>query len=58
MNGSKIVLNLMKTSLKNYNEESDKGHFLQVDVQFLEKLNEVHIDLPFLPTRKKIEKFE
>ena len=42
--------------IKNYNEESDKGHFLEVDVQFLEKLNDVHIDLPFLPERKKIEK--
>ena len=24
--------------IKNYNEESDKGHFLEVDVQYLEKL--------------------
>ena len=24
--------------IKNYNEESDKGHFLEVDVQCLEKL--------------------
>ena len=23
--------------IKNYNEESDKGYFLQVDVQYLEK---------------------
>ena len=42
--------------IKNYNEKTDKGHFLEVDVQYLEKLNHVHIDLPFLPERKKLEK--
>ena len=32
---------------KNYSEESDKGYFLEVDVQYPEKLHELHIDLPF-----------
>ena len=46
-------------SIKNYNEESDdKGYFLKVDVQYLEKLHEVHNDLAFLPERMKIEKVE
>ena len=44
--------------IKNYNEESDEGYFLEVDVQYLEKLHEVHNDLPFLPDRMKIEKLE
>ena len=44
--------------LKNYNEESDEGYFLEVDVQYLEKLHESHHDLPFLRERTKIEKFE
>ena len=44
--------------IKNYNEESDKGYFLEVDVQYLEKLHELHNDLPFLPERMKIEKVE
>ena len=35
--------------MKNYNEESDEGYFLKVDVQYLEKLHEFHNDLPFLP---------
>ena len=35
--------------IKNYNEESDKGYFLEVDAQYLEKLHELHNDLPFLP---------
>ena len=54
LSGSKILPNLMK----NYNEESDEGCFLEVDVQYLEKLHELHNDLPFLPKRMKIEKVE
>ena len=44
--------------IKNYNEESDEGYFLEVDVQYLEKLHELHNDLPFLPEQMKIEKVE
>ena len=44
--------------IKNYNEESDEGYFLKVDVQYLEKLHEFYNDLPFLPERMKIEKVE
>ena len=40
--------------IKNYNEESDEGFFLEVDVQYLEKLYEIHNDLLFLPERIKI----
>ena len=43
---------------KNYNEESNEGYFLEVDVQYLEKLHELDKDLPFLPERMKIEKVE
>ena len=43
---------------KKYNEESDEGDFLDVDVQCLEKLHEFHNGLPFLPERMKIEKVE
>ena len=44
--------------IKIYNEESDEGYFLEVDVQYLNKINELHNDLPFLPERIKIEKVE
>ena len=44
--------------IKNYNEESDEGYFLEVDVQYLEKLHELHNDLPFLLERIKIENVE
>ena len=42
--------------INNYNEESDKGYLLEVDVQYLEKVHELHNDLPLLPERMKIEK--
>ena len=41
---------------RNYNEESDNEYFLKVDVQYMEKLYELHNDLPFLPEKMKIEK--
>ena len=44
--------------IKNYNEESDEVYFLEVDVQYLENLHELHNDLPFLPERMKIGKVE
>ena len=47
-----------KDFIKKYNEESDEGYFLGVDVQYPEKLRELHNDLPFLPERMKIEKVE
>ena len=43
--------------IKNYNKESDEGYFLEVDIQYPEKLHELH-DLPFFPERMKIEKVE
>ena len=41
--------------IKNYKEERDEGYFLKVDIQYLEKLHEVH-DLLFLPERMKTKK--
>ena len=37
--------------MKSYNEECDEGYFVAFDVQYIEKLNELHNDLPFLPER-------
>ena len=45
----------MKISQKTMKNE---GYFLEVDVQYPEKLHERHNDLPFLPERMKIEKVE
>ena len=56
MSGSKTLLNCNEYFIKNYNENSDEGYFLEVDVQYLEKLHELNNDLPFLPERMKTEK--
>ena len=45
---------LNEDSIKNYNEQSDKTYFPEVDVQYLRKLQDLHNDLPFLPERMKI----
>ena len=33
--------------IKSYDEESDEVYFLQVDLQYLQKLHKLHNDLPF-----------
>ena len=38
---------LYENCIKNYNEGSNKGYFLEVDVQYLQKLHKFHNDLPF-----------
>ena len=43
--------------LHNYNENSNKGYFLEVDVEYPKNLFNLHKDLLFSPERKKIEKF-
>ena len=44
--------------IKNYDEDSDKGYILEVDVKYPKKLHGLHEDLPFLPERMKIGKCE
>ena len=43
------------TSQFNENSLNNEGYFLEVDVQYLEKLFELYNDLPILPERMKIE---
>ena len=40
--------------VKSFDDESDEGHFLEVDVQYPEKIHNLHNDLPFLLVRMKI----
>ena len=42
--------------MKSYDENSDEGYFLEVDVKYPKKLFNLHSDLPFLLERKKIRK--
>ena len=38
--------------IKNYDENSDKGYFLEVDAEYPKNLHKLHSDFPFF-TRKK-----
>ena len=42
--------------IKNYDEESDAGYILEVDVEYPKNLHDLHSDSPFLPERMKINK--
>ena len=53
----KIHLNLIKDLIENYNPDSYEGYFLEVDFQYLEKLNDLHRELSFLTERMKIGQF-
>ena len=44
--------------IKNYDENGNKGYFLEVDNDYWKELFNLHKDLPFLPERKKVEKIE
>ena len=42
--------------IKTCDEDSNKGYFLEVDVEYPKNLFSVHSDLPFLPQKSKIGK--
>ena len=44
--------------IKNYDENSDKGYFLEVHIDYPKILFDLHKNLPFLPERKKFNKIE
>ena len=59
VNGFKWAEKLSKFNerfIKSYNENSDKGYFLEIDLEYSKILLNSHKDLPFLPERKKLRK--
>ena len=44
--------------IKKYDEDSNTGYFLEVDVEYSKNLFNSHNDLPFLHKRKNVEKVE
>ena len=54
----KQIISILYKFIRNYDENSDKGHFLEVDVDYPKKSFDLHKDLPFLLERKKVNKVE
>ena len=52
------LLRFSKDFIKNYNENSNVGYFLEVDIEYPKQLWSSHKDLPFLPEGRKLEKVE
>ena len=53
----KNMLKFNEESIRNYDEDSDKGYILEVDVEYPKNFNDLHSDLPFLSERMKINKY-
>ena len=47
-----------KDFIKKYDEDSNTGYFLEVDIDYPKELFNFHKHLTFLPERKKVEKVE
>ena len=59
LNGFKWVKELSKFVehlVKDYDENSNKRYFFEVDIEYPKNLFNLQSDLPFLPERKKIKK--
>ena len=52
------ISKLNESFIKSYNEESDEGYFLEVNIQYTENLHKTQNNLPLLPERIKILKVE
>ena len=60
VNGFKWIKNIFKFDeefIQNYDEDSNKGYILEVDVEYPKDLLNLHSDLPLLSERKKIKKY-
>ena len=45
-----------KYFIKNYDENSNVGYFIEADIEYPKELHTLHSDLPFLPERMEVNK--
>ena len=60
VNGFKWIKNIFKFDedfIQNYDEDSNKGYIIEVDVEYPKDLLNLHSDLPLLSESKKIKKY-
>ena len=50
--------NFTEDFIKNYDENSDEGYILEVDIEYPKQLIGSHMELPFLPGRRKLKKLK
>ena len=50
------LLKFSEDFIENYDENGNVGYFLEVDIDYLKELFNIHKDLPFLPESKKVNK--
>ena len=50
------MLKFNEDFIKNYDEDSDKGHILEVDIDYPKELHNLHSDFPSLAERMKVNK--
>ena len=51
-----LMKKFVKKFIENYDEENDEEYILEVDIEYLKDLHDLHSDLPFLPERMKVNK--
>ena len=45
------MLNFNEDFIKNYDEDSNKGHILEVDIDYPKELHDIHSNFPLLAER-------
>ena len=54
----KNVSRIDREFIKDYDQNSHIGDFLKLDLEYPKELHDLHIDLPFLPEKKEINKHD
>ena len=50
------ISEIVENFIKNYDDDSNVGYFIEADIEHPKELHTLHSDLPFLPERMKVNK--